>query len=768
MQAKPNTDTISQVKDPVCGMDVVPEKSRGGSWSYQGKTYYFCNPNCREKFKSNPEHYLSPSKADSPIDSQAIYTCPMHPEIRQQGPGSCPICGMALEPLMVQAEEPDNPEFIDMKRRFRWSLIFTLPVLVLGMTYWFPSHDLSLKFAAPFWLWIQALLSTPVVLWGGKPFFEKAWTSVKNKSPNMFTLIGLGTGVAYIYSVAALFLSGQDLVDAHGMANVYFESAAVIIALVQLGQILELGARARTGGAIRALLGLSPKTARRLESNGEEKEVPLENIHPGDRLRIRPGEKIPVDGVVIEGSSAIDESMITGEPMPAVKEPGNTVTGGTVNGQGSFIMEARRVGRETLLSRIVEMVSQAQRSRAPIQRLADQVSFYFVPAVVIAAALSFAVWGFLGHWNFAILSAVTVLIIACPCALGLATPMSIMVGIGRGATAGILVRDAESLQILEKVDTLVVDKTGTLTEGRPRLKQVIPMESWSERELLSWAASLERSSEHPLAQAIVAAAKEQALNIDPVKEFRAETGRGIRGSVSGHQILLGNLRFLSEAGIQFDRSNSKLVAIAESGVTVMAIAVDGKLAGYLTVADPIKGTTPEAVQQLRREGIRLVMLTGDQKSAAQSVASELGIEEFQAEVLPADKKAVVERLQKEGRVVAMAGDGINDAPALAQANVGIAMGHGSDVALESAGVTLVKGDLRAAVSALRLGRGAMRNIRQNLFFAFVYNTLGVPVAAGILYPFSGLLLSPMIASAAMSLSSVSVIINALRLRRIKL
>ncbi|OGR85097.1 MAG: copper-translocating P-type ATPase [Elusimicrobia bacterium RIFCSPLOWO2_01_FULL_54_10] len=676
---------------------------------------------------------------------------------------------MGLEPLMVKDQEPDNPELTDMKRRFRWSVSLTIPVFILGMSHWLPSHELREQMTRPFWLWAQALLSAPVILWGGRPFFEKAWASLKRKSPNMFTLIGLGTGVAFLYSLAALFFLDQKLfLDAHGAVNVYFEAAAVIIVLVQLGQILELGARARTGGAIRALLGLSPKTARRLNPNGQETEVSLDDIHPGDRLRIRPGEKIPVDGAVLDGASAVDESMITGEPMPAAKEPGSPVTGGTVNGQGSFVMEARRVGRETLLSRIVEMVSQSQRSRAPIQRLADQVSFYFVPTVMVIAVLSFTVWGILDHWDYAILSAVSVLIIACPCALGLATPMSVMVAVGKGATSGILIRDAESLQILEKVDTLVVDKTGTLTEGRPRLKQVVPVASWPEQELLSWAASLEQSSEHPIAQAIVSAAKERGFSIDSAQGFQAVPGSGIRGTVSGHRILLGNLRLLSENGVSIDKDDAKFTAIMGSGVTVMAMAVDEKLAGYLAVADLIKPSTPEAVRQIRNEGIRLIMLTGDQKPAAQAVANELKIEEFTAELLPGDKKAVIERLQKEGRIVAMAGDGINDAPALAQANVGIAMGHGSDVALESAGVTLIKGDLRGIVSALRLGRSAMRNIRQNLFFAFAYNALGVPIAAGILFPWTGLMLSPIIASAAMSLSSVSVIVNALRLRQMKL
>ena len=745
--------SVVRETDPVCGMRVVPGRSRGGSWAYRDRTYHFCNPRCREKFQAEPERYLSPAPAPKPEDSGKIYTCPMHPEVRQQGPGSCPLCGMALEPLTVSAEEPQNPELADMERRFRWSAPVAFAVFLLAMSHLLPGR-LHRILSRPVWLWVQALLSTPVVLWGGRPFFERAWASLKNRSPNMFTLIGLGTGVAFLYSWAALLLrTGESL---------YFESAAVIVALVQLGQVLELRARSKTGGAIRALLGLAPKTARRIGPGGQDEEAPLSEIRPGDRLRIRPGEKVPVDGVVIEGASAVDESMLTGEPVPAAKEPGSSVTGGTVNGQGSFVMEAKRVGSETVLSRIVEMVARAQRSRAPVQRLADRVAAVFVPVVIAISAVSFLAWGFLGNWHAALVAAVSVLIIACPCALGLATPMSIMVGVGRGASAGVLIRDAEALERLESVDTLAADKTGTLTEGKPRLVKVSPADGRTEWELLSWAASLEQSSEHPLAHALVSAARARGISFPPAVGFRAETGRGVRGTVDGRAVLIGSERFLSESGIPAPE-----VASSREG-TVLLMAADGKYAGALSVADPVKSTTPEAVRGLDRMGVRLVMLTGDRKSAAEAVARSLGIEEFHAEMLPGDKRETVERLQKQGRKVAMAGDGINDAPALAQAEVGIAMGHGSDVALESAGVTLVQGDLRAAVAALRLGRAAMRNIRQNLFFAFAYNALCVPVAAGVLFPWTGILLSPMIASAAMSFSSVSVIANALRLRRLKL
>jgi len=689
------------------------------------------------------------------------------------GPGSCPICGMALEPVEMTAEEPENEELADMSRRFRVSAALTVPVVLLAMSELLPG---ALGHAVPGGVrsWIQLALATPVVLWGGAPFFARGWQSVVNRSPNMFTLIALGVGVAWIYSMVATIAPGifpPSFRMHDGSVGVYFEAAAVIVVLVQLGQVLELRARSQTGAAIRALLGLAPKTARRLRADGSDEDVPLEHVQPGDRLRVRPGEKVPVDGVVLEGTSAVDESMVTGEPMPVEKRGGDPVIGATVNGTGSLVMRAEKVGAGTLLARIVAMVAQAQRSRAPIQKLADVVSGYFVPAVVVAAAVTAVVWALVGpepRTAHAIVNAVAVLIIACPCALGLATPMSIMVATGRGATAGVLFKNAEAIEVLRSVDTLVVDKTGTLTRGKPALAAVVPMSGSSEADILRIAAALERGSEHPLAAAIVEGAVARNVPVGSADAFESRTGKGVVGRVDGRAVALGNLRLLEELGVQAGEAAPRAEAMRREGQTAMFVVVDGAVAGLVSVADPIKDSTPEAIEQLHAEGLRIVMLTGDSRTTAEAVAKRLSIDEVIPDVLPDQKAAVIERLQREGRVVAMAGDGINDAPALAQAQVGIAMGTGTDVAMESAGVTLVKGDLRGIVRARRLSRATMGNIRQNLFFAFIYNALGVPIAAGVLYPAFGLLLSPMIAAAAMSLSSVSVIGNALRLRRAEL
>ncbi|MGH9845401.1 MAG: heavy metal translocating P-type ATPase [Blastocatellia bacterium] len=801
--------------DPVCGMTVNPAKA-AGRFEHNGKTYYFCSEHCLHKFQANPEAFLSPTpkpappgplveegaKYTCPMDPEVVrdkpgacpkcgmaleammpvaprtkteYTCPMHPEIVRDEPGSCPICGMALEPRTITLEAEANPELKDMTRRFRISAALSLPVLALAMSEMIPGqpiqHALSMKVVNP----IQFLLATPVVLWGGRPFFERGWASVVNRSPNMFTLIAIGTGAAYVFSLIALFFPGvfPDSFRGHGgEVAVYFEAAAVITTLVLLGQVLELRARSQTSSAIKMLLGLAPKTARVLRPDGSEEDIPLEQVQPGDRLRVRPGEKAPVDGVVVEGRSSVDESMVTGEPIPVEKAEGDNITGGTVNGTGSFVMKAERVGGETLLARIVQMVGEAQRSRAPIQRLADVVSFYFVPLVVVVAAITFVVWAWIGpepRFVYALVNAVAVLIIACPCALGLATPMSIMVGTGRGATAGVLIKNAEALEALEKVDTLVVDKTGTLTEGKPRLVSIIAQPEFGETELLGLAASLERGSEHPLAAAIIAAARERDLGLFETAEFQSLTGKGVSGNVNGKTVALGNRRLMGDLSVSIDAgAEAQADELRREGQTVMFVAIDGRFAGLLGVADPIKETTGEAIRLLHEEGLRLVMLTGDNRTTAEAVAGRLGIDEVIAEVLPEQKSEAIKRLQREGKVVAMAGDGVNDAPALAQAQVGIAMGTGTDVAIESAGLTLVKDDLRGIVRARRLSRGTMRNIRQNLFFAFVYNIVGVPVAAGVLYPVFGLLLSPMIASAAMTFSSVSVILNALRLRKIDL
>ena len=733
------------VKDPVCRMDVNPQTAKG-KYEYQGRTYYFCCQRCVEKFAAEPARYLVAGQGPAPRKN-GIYTCPMHPEVRQVGPGSCPKCGMALEPETVTGEEEDNPELADMTRRFWISAALTVPLVAVSM--------------AMRWPWLQFALATPVVLWGGWPLLERGWASLLHRSLNMFTLIGVGVSTAYVYSAVAAF----------GGAEVYFETAAAITTLVLLGQVLELRARGRTSSALKALLGLAPQTARLIRESGIEEDVALDRVKAGDRLRVRPGERVPVDGAVLEGASSIDESMITGEPIPVEKAPGSRVTGGAINGTGSFVMRAERVGSETLLARIVRMVSEAQRTRAPIQRLADVVSSYFVPVVVLVAALTFLVWSLAGpeaRFTRALVNAVAVLIIACPCALGLATPMAVMVGTGRGATAGVLIKNAEALEILEKVDTLVVDKTGTLTEGKPRLVTVTALPDQDESEVLRLAASLERSSEHPLAGAILAGAQARSLKLSQPSAFRSLTGKGVVGTLEGRSVALGNQRLFEELNIEARGLLDSAESLRQKGQTVMFVALDGRAAGLLGVADPIKESTREAIRLLHREGLRIVMLTGDNRTTAQAVARELGIDEVQAEVLPDQKGEMVKRLQAGGRIVAMAGDGINDAPALAQAQVGIAMGSGADVALESAGITLVKGDLRGIVRARRLSRATMRNIRQNLFFAFVYNILGVPIAAGALYPLFGWLLSPILASAAMTFSSVSVISNALRLRRVEL
>jgi Cu+-exporting ATPase len=804
-------DIKTTVKDPICGMQFAPERA-AGKLEYEGKTYYFCNKLCLEKFRLDPVKYLAsekPSRMPDTIQIQtkataSLYTCPMDPEIRQDSTGACPKCGMALEPLTaepisrtryvcpmhpevvsdtpgicsvcgmdlepqtVDLQEGESPELIAMKFRFWICLFLTFPILLIAMSEMVLNNRLDGS------VWLQLALSTPVVLWGGWPFFQRGWASVVNRSLNMFTLIAVGTGAAYIYSVIAALFPGllpESFRGHHGAPEVYFEASAVIITLVLLGQVLELRARSRTGSAIRALLGLAPKTARIVEDNGSEKDVPLDQVRLGDSLRVRPGEKVPVDGIVVDGVSSIDESMVTGEPMPVEKTKGSKITGGTVNGNGSFIMRAERVGSDTLLAQIVRMVSEAQRSRAPIQRLADRVSSYFVPAVILLAIATFAIWGIAGpepRMAYALVNAVAVLIIACPCALGLATPMSIMVGTGRGASAGILIKNAEALELLEKVDTLVVDKTGTLTEGKPQLSSIESAEGWSDTELLRLAASLEQGSEHVLAAAITSAAAKRGIRLSKVSEFRSITGRGIMGVVEGHSIAIGNRLLLEELAIDGENLLRLAENLRSKGQTVMLVLIDRVAAGLLCVSDPIKASAEEAIQNLHRQGIRLVMLTGDSKTTAEIVARRLHIDEIESEVSPRRKSEVIKQLQAQGKIVAMAGDGINDAPALAQAHVGIAMGTGADVAIQSSGITLVQGDLRGVVRARKLSRNTMRNIRENLFFAFVYNALGVPIAGGLLYPFIGLLLNPMIASAAMTFSSVSVISNALRLRKLEL
>jgi P-type Cu+ transporter len=759
-------------KDPVCGMTVSPDTPHRAEHS--GRTWLFCAAGCLAKFQAQPDRYVSPGPQPGPTAVAAEYTCPMHPEIVRDRPGACPICGMALEPRMVTLDEPENPELTDMKRRFRVSALLTAPLVAIAMAHWIPGDPIGRLLPHGTRSLIELVLATPVVLWGGFPFFVRAWQSVVHRSLNMFTLIGLGVGVAYAYSVVATLAPGVFPPAFRGPAGevgVYYEAAAVIVTLVLLGQVLELSARSRTGAAIRALLGLAPKTARKVGPDGNEDDVPLSEVRVGDRLRVRPGEKVPVDGAVLEGRSSVDESMVTGESLPVEKGPGDPVTGGTVNGTGAFVMRAERVGAETLLARIVRMVAEAQRSRAPIQRLADRVAAVFVPAVVAVALLTFSIWALRGpqpRMAYAIVNAVAVLIIACPCALGLATPMSIMVAAGRGAAAGVLFRNAEAIEILRDVDTLVFDKTGTLTEGRPAIRAVETAAGWSETDLLRLAAGLELASEHPLAAAIVKAARERGIALPRVESFESRTGSGVVGRVDGHTVALGNRRLFQEIGVDAGDLESRADPFRAEGATVLVAAVDGKPAGLLAIADPIKGSTPGALRELRAEGLRLVMVTGDNETTARAVARILGLDEIVAGVRPEEKVDVVRRLQDEGRTVAMAGDGINDAPALARADVGIAMGTGTDVAMESAGVTLVKGDLNGIVRARRLSRATIRNIRQNLFFAFAYNALGVPIAAGALYPFFGVLLSPVIAAAAMSFSSVSVIGNALRLRRVEI
>jgi P-type Cu+ transporter len=760
------------VKDPVCGMTVDPHTAQHRH-TYNGRPYYFCSANCREQFAANPRQYLkSEPQIALPVPPGTIYTCPMHPEIRQPGPGSCPICGMALEPEVASADAGPNPELADMSRRFWIGVVLTVPVFGLEMA----GHlaDLHQWLGQQTSNWIQFVLATPVVLWAGWPFFERAWTSLKTRNLNMFTLIAMGTGVSWIYSIAGTMLPGvfpATMRGHDGAVPVYFEAAAVITVLVLLGQVLELKAREQTSGAIRALLDLSPKMARRIRPDDSDEDVSLDQVVVGDRLRVRPGERVPVDGEILEGRSAIDESIVTGESMPVTKSVGDRVIGGTMNQSGGFVTRADKVGRDTVLAQIVQMVAQAQRSRAPIQRLADQVSGWFVPAVILAALLAFSAWSIWGpepRFTYGLIAAVSVLIIACPCALGLATPMSIMVGVGRGAQSGVLIKSAEALERLEKVDTLVIDKTGTLTEGKPSVVAIRTATGIEEAELLRMTASLERSSEHPLAAAIVRSAKERDLYLAPVENFNSPVGKGVTGSVDGRKLVIGNRRIMTEAGIDTSSLDQSADELRREGATAIFVGIDGKAAGILAIADPIKATTQAAITALKAAGIRVVMLTGDNATTAQAVARKLGITEVEADVLPEHKSQVVARLRAEGRVMAMAGDGVNDAPALAAADVGIAMGTGTDVAMESAGVTLLGGDLGGIVRARHLSAGTVANIRQNLFFAFIYNAAGVPIAAGVLYPLLGVLLSPVIAAAAMALSSVSVIANALRLNRVQL
>ncbi len=809
--------------DPVCGMSVEPARARG-SVEHAGQTYYFCSSHCVEKFRAQPDRYLGAAKPPAhshvvsimpaaqalpvkekaavaelytcpmhpevrepanrlcpkcgmaleplaaPAATRVEYTCPMHPEILRTGPGACPVCGMALEPRTVSAAEEQNPELVDMTRRFWIGTALGAPLLIQAMGEMVPGSPLAHMLPGNVRNWVQLALATPVVLWCGWPLLERGWLSLRNRSLNMFTLIALGVAAAYGFSLVATLFPGlipASFQGHEGAAPVYFEAAAAITVLVLLGQVLELRARSQTSSALRALLDLSAKSARRLLGDGREEDVPLEHIHPGDRLRVRPGEKVPVDGTVLEGHSSVDESMVTGESLPVEKGPGNKVTGATVNGAGSLIMLAERVGSETLLAQIVRMVSEAQRSRAPIQRLADAVSAWFVPAVVLIAVVTFLVWAAAGpqpRLAHALLNAVAVLIIACPCALGLATPMAIMVGTGRGARAGVLIRNAEALEMMEKVDTLVIDKTGTLTEGKPRLVSLVRAGSFEESELLRLAASLEQQSEHPLAAAIVAAARERGLPLVEPQDFKSLPGKGVTGRVEGREVAAGNLELLAGLGLTVGELAERAEALRHDGQTVLFVVLDGRIAGLLGATDPLKQSATAAIERLRRDGIRIVMLSGDSRTTAAAVAGKLGIKEFEAEVLPHQKSEVVKRLQSQGSVVAMAGDGINDAPALAQAQVGIAMGTGTDVAMQSAGITLLRGDLNGILRARMLSRATLRNIRQNLFFAFVYNALGVPLAAGVLYPVFGLLLSPIVASAAMSFSSVSVISNSLRLK----
>jgi Cu+-exporting ATPase len=809
---------VEPVKDPVCGMKVDPLNS-AGTYTHNEQTYYFCSTNCVNRFASDPDGFLTGQhhqsmehqetadgtryicpmcpgvESDKPAacpkcgmalepeiavapDTKTEYVCPMHPEVVQDQPGSCPKCGMALEPREVSLEEGENPELKDMTRRFWIGLGLTLPVFLLAMSEMIPGQPVQQLLSPSFITWAQWILATPVVLWCGWPFFQRGWASIVNRSLNMFTLIALGTGTAYVYSTVATLIPGifpDAFRGEGGEVAVYFEAAAVIIVLVLLGQVLELRARSQTGSAIKALLGLAPKTARRIGDDGTEEDIPVKDVQPGEKLRIRPGEKIPIDGVILEGQSAVDEAMITGEAIPIEKSAGTPVTGGTVNGTGTLVMRVERVGRDTVLAQIVRMVSEAQRSRAPIQRMADLVAGYFVPVVVVVAVLTFVIWAILGpepRLAHALVNAVAVLIIACPCALGLATPMSIMVGTGRGATTGVLMKHAEALEQMEKVNTLVVDKTGTLTEGKPRLMSMNSISDLTEDDLLRFVASLERNSEHPLAAAIVNGAKDKGLELWEAEDFQSRTGKGVTGNVHGKKMALGTRKFLEEEcqvnPEAFGQLTNRTEEMRRDGQTVMFVAIDHRAVGIVGVADPVKESTPEAIRLLHEEGIQIVMVSGDHQQTAHAVAQKLGIDEVKAEVLPEQKSQIIKQLQAQGKIVAMAGDGINDAPALAQAHVGIAMGTGTDVAMESAGITLVKGDLRGIARARRLSQATMRNIRQNLFFAFFYNAIGVPIAAGILYPVFGILLSPMIAAAAMTFSSVSVITNALRLRTVPL
>lgn len=756
----------NSLKDPVCGMTVTSQSKH--SYSLKNIAYYFCSNGCKEKFIGAPSKYLDGGLKDSESPASVagtIYTCPMHPQIRQNQPGNCPICGMSLEPLLPELEEEENPELVDFQRRFWWTLPLTTVVTVLAMF----GHKLNLL-ESQTQTWVELFLSLPIVLWAGWPFFYRGWQSIANRSPNMWTLIGLGTGAAFLYSVVATVAPQVFPASfmSMGRIGVYFEAAAVIISLTLLGQVLELKARSQTSAAIKSLLGLAPKTARRIKGDGSEEDIPLSNVHIEDLLRVRPGEKVPVDGVIVEGSSALDESMLTGEPLPVTKRIGDRVIGATMNTNGALIIKAERVGSSTMLAQIVQMVAQAQRSRAPMQRMADIVAGYFVVTVVAIALLTFFIWGIFGpepSWVFGLINAVSVLIIACPCALGLATPMSIMVATGKGATKGILFRDAAAIENLRKVNTLIIDKTGTLTEGKPIFDRVIPAPSFDGNEVLKLAASLDQGSEHPLADAIVRATRDRNLPLEKPENFESSSGIGVQGSVGLFHLALGNTALMDKLGVSVDILKAQAEELRSEGASVMHLAINGKLAGLLAVSDPIKATTPEALQTLREAGLRIVMATGDGLTTAKSVGKRLGIEEIYGEVKPADKLELVTRLQNEGRIVAMAGDGINDAPALAKANVGIAMGTGTDVAMNSAQITLVKGDLRGIAIAKSLSDDTVGNMKQNLVFAFLYNALGIPIAAGLLYPFTGWLLSPLIAALAMSLSSASVITNALRLRR---
>ncbi len=772
----------SQVKrfiDPVCGMSTEDETAFK-AYEHDGKCFYFCSDKCLLKFESEPQDYTGerkeqPTLQDDPVANNATYTCPMHPEVEQVGPGSCPKCGMALERLVVTIDDEENPEYDYMLKRFIFSAVLSVPLIIIAMREMLPGGQVLENLASAQTLgWLELVLSTPVIIWAGWPFYVRGVQSIINKSLNMFTLIGLGVSMAYSYSLVAVLLPGifpAAMRSQDGAVGVYFEAAAVIVTLILLGQVMELRARNQTGAAIKALLGLAPKTARKFNVDGSEEDIPLEHVKAGDRLRIRPGEKVPVDGVVVEGTSAIDESMISGEPIPVSKSSGDKLIGATVNGTGSIIMVAEKVGSDTLLARIVQMVADAQRSRAPIQKLADQVAGYFVPVVIAVSLIAFAVWFLVGpepRLSYALIVAVSVLIIACPCALGLATPMSIMVATGKGAGLGVLFKNAEAIETLRKITTLVVDKTGTLTLGKPKLTEVVPAEGVDEGRLLMLAASLEKGSEHPLAAALVTGAGERNLSLLDAQDFASHTGKGVSGRVDNAEVLLGNAKLLDDFSVEPGALTGQAEQLRNEGRTVMFAAIDGRMAGLLAVSDPIKDTTPEAIRQLHAEGIKIVMLTGDNRATAEAVGKKLNIDQIMAEVLPDEKATIVTQFQDAGELVAMAGDGINDAPALAQAEVGIAMGTGTDVAMESAGVTLVKGDLTGIIRARKLSRATMANIRQNLFFAFIYNSLGVPLAAGVLYPVFGLLLSPVVAAAAMSLSSVSVISNALRLRSLKI